>query len=76
MHGRADRRGKAAEAGGVTGGATDGFDLMLLGQEADFRHVQDLTAFGDEAWDMAEVLTALAADFRTVMHHFIWLLYH
>src|SRR5712692_1384751 len=76
LHGRADRRGKAAEAGGVTGGATNGFDLMLLGQEADFRHVQDLTAFCDAAWDMAEVLTALAADLGTVTHHFIWLLYH
>src|SRR5712692_7692720 len=76
LHWRADRSGKAAQAGGVTGGATDSFDLMLLGQQANFRHVQDLTAFCDAAWDMAEVLTALAADLGTVTHHFIWLLYH
>src|SRR6266699_927211 len=36
LHWRADRRGKAAQAGAVTGGATDGFELMLLGQEVDF----------------------------------------
>src|SRR6266567_5359814 len=71
----ADRRGKAAQAGAVTGWAIDGFALMLLGQQANFRHVQDLTAFCDLAWDSAEVLTALAADLRTVTHHFIWLLH-
>ncbi len=49
---------------------------MLLCQQADFRHVQDLTAFGDDAWDSAEVLLALAADLGTVTHHFIWLLHH
>src|SRR5712692_5016363 len=76
LHWRADRSGKAAQAGGVTGGATDSFDLMLLGQQANFRHVQDLTAFCDAAWDSAEVLLALAADLGTVTHHFIWLLYH
>ena len=72
---RADRGGKAAQAGGVTGGATDGFDLMLLGQQANFRHVQHLTAFCDAAWDSAEVLTALAAHLGTVTYHFIWLLH-
>ena len=71
----ADRSGKAVQAGAVTGGATDGFDLMLLGQEANFRHIQDWTAFCDAAWDSAEVLTALAADLGTVTYHFIWLLY-
>jgi hypothetical protein len=76
LDGRADRSGKAAQASGVTGRATDGFDLMLLGHEADFRHVQDLTAFHDDTWDTAEVLTALAADLGTVTHHFLWLLYH
>src|SRR5712692_157585 len=72
---RADRRGKAAEVCGVTGWATDGFDLMLLGQEANFRQIQHLTAFCDAAWDSAEVLTALAAHLGTVTHHFIWLLH-
>src|SRR6266446_33084 len=76
LDGRADRSGKAAQVSGVTGGAADGFDLMLVGQETNFRHVQDLTAFGDAAWDSAEVRTALAADLGTVTHHFIWLLYH
>src|SRR5260370_33420404 len=73
---RADRRGKAGQACGVTGWATDGFDLMLVCQDADFRHVQDLTALGDATWDCAEVLPALAAHLGTVTHHFIWLLYH
>ncbi len=72
----ADRSGKAAQACGVTGGATDGFDLMLVYHEADFRQIQDLTAFCDDTWDMAEILEALAADLGTVTHHFIWLLYH
>src|SRR5438034_147975 len=71
----ADRGGKAAQACGVTGWATDRFELMLLGQQANFRHIEDLTAFSDAAWDRAEVLTALAADRGTVMHHFIWLLH-
>src|SRR3989442_15647931 len=31
---------------------------MLLCPQADFRQVQDLTAFCDAAWDSAEVLTA------------------
>ena len=75
MDWRADRSGKAAQAGGVTGGATDGFEPMLLGQEVDFRQVQDLTAFCDAAWDSAEVLTALAADLGTVTYHFIWLIH-
>src|SRR5712692_355123 len=75
VHGCADPSGKAAQAGGVTGGATDGFDLMLLGPEADFRQVQDLTAFCHTAWDSTEILMALAADLGTVMHHFIWLLH-
>jgi hypothetical protein len=75
LDGRVDRGGKAAQASGVTGGATDGFDLMLLGQQANFRHVQDLTAFCHAAWDTTEVLTALAADLGTVTHHFIWLLH-
>jgi hypothetical protein len=56
--------------------ATDGFDLMLVCQESDFRQVQDLTAFCDDAWDTAEVRTALVADLGTVTHHFIWLLRH
>src|SRR5713226_5851703 len=72
---RADRRGKAAQAGGVTGWATDGFDLMLVCQQANVRQIQHLTAFCDAAWDSAEVLTALAADPGTVTHHFIWLLH-
>jgi hypothetical protein len=55
LDGRADRGGKAAEVSGVTGGATDGFELMLLGQKANFRQIQDLTAFCDAAWDSAEV---------------------
>src|SRR6266851_2375798 len=76
LDGCADRSGKAAEASGVTVWATDGFDLMLLCQEANFRHVQDLTAFCDAAWDTAEVLTALAADLGTMTHHFLWLLHH
>ncbi len=49
---------------------------MLLCPEADFRQVQDLTAFYDAAWDRAETLTALAADLGTVTDHFIWLLHH
>jgi hypothetical protein len=69
----ADRSGKAAQAGTVTGGAPDGFDLMLLAHEADLRHVQDLTVFDDPAWDTAEILMALAAHLGTVMHHCIWL---
>src|SRR6266567_3649015 len=73
---RADRNGKAAEAAGVTGWATDGFDLMLLYHQANFRHVQDLTVFCDDAGDSAEVLTALTANRGTVTHHFIWLLHH
>ena len=73
---RAARSGKAAEDSGVTVWATDGFELMLLGQEVDFRHIQDLTAFCNAAWHSAEVLTALAADLGTVTYHFIWLLYH
>src|SRR5258708_39607600 len=60
----------------MAGWATDGFDLMLLGQEADVRHVQDLTTFCDDAWDTTEFLTALTADLGTVTHYFIWLLYH
>ena len=51
------------------------FEPMLLGQEVDFRQVQDLTAFCDAAWDSAEVLTALAADLGTVTYHFIWLIH-
>src|SRR5450759_2076375 len=76
LHGRADRGGKAAQAGAVKGGATDGFDLMLVGQQANFRHIQHLTAFCDAARDSAEVRTALAAHLGTVTYYFIWLLYH
>src|SRR5271157_3627776 len=75
LHWCADRSGKAAEASRVTGWATDGFELMLLGQKANFRHIQHLTAFCNAAWHSAEVLTALAADLGTVTYHFIWLLY-
>ncbi len=76
LDGCTDRKGKAAVADAVTGGATDGFDPMLVGQEADFRHIQDLTAFGDDAWHSAKVLVALAAHLGPVTHHFIWLLHH
>jgi hypothetical protein len=72
---RVDRRGKAAQAGGVTGWATDGFDLMLWCQQANFRQIEDLTTFGDATWDSTEVRTALAADLGTVTYHFIWLLH-
>ena len=75
LHGGTDRSRKAAQAGAVTAGATDGFDLMFLGQQTDFRHIQDLTAFYDAAWDRAEVCMALAADLLTVMYDFIWRLH-
>jgi hypothetical protein len=74
LDGRADRGGKAAQAGGVTARATDHFDLMLVGQQADFREVEDLPTFGDAACNRPEVLTALAADLGTVAHQLIWLL--
>src|SRR5712691_1660833 len=76
LDGRADRRGKAAQAGAVTGWATDGLELMLVCQQANFRHIQDLTAFYDAAWDSTEVRMALAADRGTVTHHVIGLLHH
>ena len=47
---------------------------MLLCQQADFRHVEDLPTFGDAAGHLAEVLTAVAANLGTVTHHFRWLL--
>ena len=49
---------------------------MLLGQQADGRHIKDLIAFGDVAWHTALVLTSLAADLGTVTHRCIWLLSH
>jgi len=76
LHRRAHRGGKAAQAGAVTGGATNRFALMLVGQQAHFRHIQDLTAFGDTAWDSAEVRTALAAHLGAVTHDAIWRLHH
>src|SRR6266699_1705559 len=75
LHGRAHRRGKTAHAGTLTAGTTEGFDLMLLGQQADFRHVQDLTAFGDPAGNLAEVRSALLADQGTLTHDGIWRLH-
>ncbi len=71
----ADRRGKAPQAGGVICGAPDRFDLMLVGQKANVRHIEHLTAFCDPAWDTAEVLTALRTDLGVVTDHFIWLLH-
>src|SRR6266567_4160378 len=41
---RADRNGKAAEAAGVTGWATDGFDLMLLYHQERVPRVSRLTS--------------------------------
>src|SRR5207244_12409186 len=76
LHGSADRARKAATAGRVTAGTTDRLDLMLVGHEADFRHIQDLTAFGHAARHSAEVRMALLADRGSVAHHFIWRLYH
>jgi hypothetical protein len=76
LHWGADRSRKAATVERVTVWATDGFDLMFLDQQANFRHVQDLTAFCDAAWDSAEILTVLAADLGTMTHHCIWLLHH
>src|SRR6266853_746168 len=76
LDGCADRGRKAAQAGGVTGWATDRFDLMLVGQQANVRQVEHLTAFCDPAWDTAEVLTAQTAYRGTVTYHFIWLLHH
>src|SRR6266516_2531354 len=72
LHWRANRSGKAAQAGAVTAGATDGFDLMFVYQEVDFRHIQHLTAFCQVTWDLAEILTALAAHLGTVTQHGIW----
>ncbi len=58
--------------------------LFLLGllielyggsNQADFRHVEDLTAFGEHVWNRPEILPALAADLGTVTHHLIGLLH-
>ena len=74
LHRGADRSGKPATADGVALGTTDGFQPMLAGPQADFRHVQHLTAFDDAAWGSTKTLPALAADLGTVRHHFIRLL--
>jgi hypothetical protein len=66
--GRADRSGKAATGEGVTGWATDRVERMLVCQQANVRHIQDVTAFDDAAWDTTEVRMALAADAGTMAH--------
>src|SRR5579863_209940 len=76
LYGGGDRSRKATTAESATSGATDHFDLMVLGPQANFRHVEDLTAFCDGAWDPTELLMALRADLGTVTHDFIWLLHH
>jgi hypothetical protein len=52
----------------VTGWATDRVERMLVCQQANVRHIQDVTAFDDAAWDTTEVRMALAADAGTMAH--------
>lgn len=76
LDGGADRGGKAAQACRVTGGATDRFDLMFVGQQANLRHIQDLTAFGNAACDRAQIVTTLLAHLGMMTHDLVGLLHH
>src|SRR5579864_6626444 len=60
----------------VAGRATDGLELVFMGQQADFWDIQDLTAFGDGAGNRAEIRLTFSADIGTVTDHFIRLLFH
>src|SRR5450755_463082 len=76
LHGCFDRGRKASLVSFLSVWTPDGFDLMLLSSQADFWHIEDLTAFDHGPCKRAQILPTLGADFRTMLKHFLCWFYH